>query len=268
MASLIERIKSWAYWWGMIIPIQIAGLYSIYLLCTSTPSYWWAYTLCGYILLIWLGVSACYHRLVSHRSFQTGRWRKCFMICCAIASGQGSPIIWGLVHRYHHRLADTDQDPHTPQHGFWHSYVGYMFKLKIDRMEIKYISDLIEDPDMVFAHQYYLLIFWIINIVIFLLSPVVWLWGLMLPAFITFHLNASVNSTSHWTKLGYRNYETKDDSMNIPWLWPIFMSDSWHNNHHGLASSPNFGKYWWELDPVYWLVCLIRTTDKSHHTKV
>jgi stearoyl-CoA desaturase (delta-9 desaturase) len=254
---ILERIKFWAPMWGGWFPIQAAGVYTIF---AAAPDYWWVYTMLGYVLLMMLGLSACYHRLLSHRSFQTGRVRKCFMIWCAIMSGQGSPIYWVLIHRgYHHRLADTDRDPHSPRQGFWHSYFLWMFKMKQDSLSPKYAVDLMRDADVVFAHKHYLAIFWVSHIVIYLISPVAWLWGVMLPAFIAFHSYAINTSVNHWTKFGYKNYETKDDGVNVVWLWPFILGEAWHNNHHGRAGNSNFGKLWWELDPTHWLIWLIRS---------
>jgi stearoyl-CoA desaturase (delta-9 desaturase) len=59
------------------------------------------------------------------------------------------------------------------------------------------------------------------------------------------------------SKLGYRNYPTKDDSVNCPWLFPLLLGEAWHNNHHGDGRNPNYGRRWWELDPTFWLIKII-----------
>jgi len=256
--TLFEKIKFWAPMWGGMIPIQVLGIYSIF---ATMPSYWWVATIVGYVCIMMLGLAICYHRYLSHKSFETPRFIKQFMLWCAILSGQGSPIFWVVIHRgYHHRLADTDRDPHSPKHGFWHSYVTWMFKIKPGDMHTKYTVDLLRDKDVVFCHHYYIWIFWISNIVLAAISINIWLYGVILPAFIAFHSYALNTSMNHWTTKGYKNYQTKDDGLNVVWLFPLILGEAWHNNHHGDAKNSNFGgRKWWEFDPAYWLIKLIRT---------
>lgn len=33
---------------------------------------------------------------------------------------------WVSAHRFHHRHCDTEEDPHTPYEGFWHSHMGWL----------------------------------------------------------------------------------------------------------------------------------------------
>lgn len=249
--------------WPMIF-IQIFGIFSLVNLLISTTNFWYVYTIIGYICIMLLGVSACYHRLLSHKSFEVNRIMKCFMIWCGILSAQGSPIYWALIHRgYHHRFADTDKDLHSPKKGFWHSYIWWMFKIKQDYLDPKYVVDLLKDKDVVFGHTKFLHIFWLSNLVIFLIDTNIWLYGIILPAFIAFHSFSLNNSMNHSTKLGYKNYKTKDESMNVVWLWPLILGEAWHNNHHGLASDSNFGgRRWWELDPTSWLINIVRSDYK------
>ena len=257
--QVIDKIKFWAPTWGAWLPIQAVGLYSLYnLFLGDVVSHWWVYTIVGYMLLSVVGIAIGYHRYLSHRSFKTNGWWQRILIWCGIMSGQGSPVFWALIHRgYHHRLSDKPDDPHSPKHGFWHSYVGWLFKIK-PVMNNKYVIDLIQNKDVAFAHRFYFPILWISNLVIFFVSPDAWMWGIMFPAFLTFHSYALNTSINHCTSLGYRNYNTIDDSTNVPWLWIFLLGDAWHNNHHRYAKDSNFKRRWWELDPAYWIICLIR----------
>lgn len=245
----------------MWLPIQLAGFFCVYLLLTDISSVWLWYTALGYVCLMMIGVSACYHRLLSHRSFTTGKWRRRFMLWCAIMSGQGSPIYWSVIHRgYHHKKADTENDIHSPRHGFWHSYLTWMFKIKTDVLNTKYVLDLINDEEIVFLHKNYILIFWCNHLLFFLIDPTFWLWFLVFPAFLCFHSFALNNSINHWTKFGYRNFKTNDNSINVPWLWPLILGEAWHNNHHASPNQSNFGfAKWWELDPTSWIIKIIRS---------
>ena len=137
-----------------IIPIQLIGLYTVYTVFAGTaPSWWWVAAVVGYICIMMLGVCACYHRMLSHKSFETTRSMKIFMLWCSALSGQGSPIFWATIHRgYHHRYTDQELDPHSPIHGFWNSYILWMFKIKDGDHNTKYVVDLLRDKDVMFFH--------------------------------------------------------------------------------------------------------------------
>ena len=238
--------------------MQVFGVLSIYNICVgSAPWWWWIATIIGYICLTMLGISAGYHRLFCHRSFTVNIVIKRLLLWLGIMAGQGSPIFWIGIHRgYHHRYADTDKDAHSPKHGFWHSYILWMFKR--DSMSIRSTVDLIRDPDMVFAHKHYIKILWATHLILALISIDLWMYLLMFPAFITLHGFLSQTSLTHISFMGYRNYNTSDNSVNSPWLFPFILGESWHNNHHGEGRNPNYGRKWWELDPTYWIICLIK----------
>ncbi|MCZ0899321.1 acyl-CoA desaturase, partial [Microcoleus sp. HI-ES] len=59
-----------------------------------------------------LGITLGYHRLVTHRSFQTPKWLEYFLVICGTLSCEGGPIDWVGMHRLHHIHSDTETDPH------------------------------------------------------------------------------------------------------------------------------------------------------------
>ena len=256
--QLVKNTFRFTNLWGSIIPMQIIGLYAIYSIFSgSAPSWWWMTTIVGYVCLKMLGVSAGYHRLFSHKGFKVNLLTKRILLWFGILAGQGSPLFWIGIHRgYHHRYADREGDAHSPRDGFWHSYILWMFKR--DSMSIRSVVDLLQDPDMVFAHKHYIKILWITNLLVALISIDLWIYLLAFPAFITLHSFLIQTSVTHLPWAGYRNYTVKDDSVNVPWLFPIILGEAWHNNHHGDGRNPNYGRRWWEIDPTYWLIKLIR----------
>jgi len=247
-----------------IIPVQVIGFYAIYLLFSGqAPNWWWITFIVGYICIMMLGICAGYHRLFSHRGYQTSPLMKKLILWFATLSGQGSPIFWCAIHRgYHHRYTDKEGDPHRPEDGFWHSYILWMFKIKNGDHNTKYIVDLLRDKDILFFHKHYNLIFCISHILIATISFDLWVWLVILPSFVTSHSFSLQTSLNHAKTYGYRNYATKDNSVNVLWLFPLILGEAWHNNHHGDAKNANYGsKRWWELDPTYWLIKLIKTKD-------
>jgi len=244
--------------WGSIIPMQVFGIYALYeIFAGQAPAWWWIATVTGYVCIKMLGVSAGYHRLFSHAGYKVNIVVKRILLFFGILAGQGSPIFWIGIHRgYHHRYADKPGDAHSPKDGFWHSYIGWMFTRS--KMSIRSVVDLLRDPDMVYAHRHYIKILWATNIVLALISIDLWLYLLAFPTFITLHSFLTQTSVTHLYWAGYRNYAVSDNSVNVPWLFPIILGEAWHNNHHGDGRNPNYGRRWWEIDPTYWLICLIR----------
>jgi len=262
MSKFESTTRFWLHVIAGVIPMYLFGFYAVYTLFVGQDLNWLWATLVGYVCVNMLGISACYHRMLSHKGFTTYRPIKWFMLWSAAICAQGSPISWVTIHRgYHHRLADAPGDPHSPKDGFWHSYIGWMFKTKNGELSPKYTVDLLRDPDCVLIHNRYAEILFLSHIIIACISFDFWLYAMLLPVFITSHSYSLNTSVNHYTKLGYRNYETKDDSINVLWLWPLILGEAWHNNHHGNAKNPNYGVKSWELDPTYWLIKLIRKRE-------
>jgi stearoyl-CoA desaturase (delta-9 desaturase) len=257
-ASVLKNTMHFPNLWGSIIPMQVFGIYALYeIFAGQAPAWWWIATVTGYVCIKMLGVSAGYHRLFSHAGYKVNIVVKRILLFFGILAGQGSPIFWIGIHRgYHHRYADKPGDAHSPKDGFWHSYIGWMFTRS--KMSIRSVVDLLRDPDMVYAHRHYIKILWATNIVLALISIDLWLYLLAFPTFITLHSFLTQTSVTHLYWAGYRNYAVSDNSVNVPWLFPIILGEAWHNNHHGDGRNPNYGRRWWEIDPTYWLICLIR----------
>lgn len=263
-SKIFTNIKQQPNLWGGIIPMQLFAAWAIYRIFTGTaPDWWWMATIAGYVCLMMLGISGCYHRMLSHRSYQTHTAIKRVMMWFAAVAGQGSPIFWATVHRgYHHRYTDREGDPHSPKDGFWHSYMLWMFTLSNGDLSPKSCVDLMRDTDCMFVHKHYLKILWISHLCLALISVDLWLYTMLLPAWITLHGYSINTSMNHSRKYGYVNYPREDDSKNVVWLFPLILGEAWHNNHHGDPKNPNYGhRRWWELDPTYYLIKLI---SKKH----
>ena len=249
--------------WGCIVPMQFIGIYALYNIITGqAPDWWWITGLIGYVCLAMLGISAGYHRLLCHNGYKVNKFTKRILLWFAMIAGQGGPLFWIGIHQgYHHRYTDKEGDAHSPRDGFWHSYILWMFKR--ETMSIRSVTYLFKDPDIVFAHKHYIKILWITHLIVALISINLWIYLLAFPAFITLHCFLVQTSVTHLPWAGYRNYSLKNDSVNVPWLFPFILGEAWHNNHHGDSRSPNHSKHWWELDPTYWIIKLIQRTPRE-----
>lgn len=261
MKQILKNTFTVTHLWGGIVPLHIFGLAALYIvLAGTTPAWWWLAALAGFFFIKFLGVGAGYHRYFSHRGFTVSRPVKLLMLWWGAVSGQGSPILWAGVHRgLHHKHSDRPGDPHSPEQGFWHSYIWWMFKLPNNSVPVRSIVDLARDTDVAFFHRHYSIILWASHLAVALVSVDLWLFLLALPALVTLHVFCLQTSVVHLRWLGYRRYDTRDDSVNCPWIWPLSMGESFHNNHHGDPKNPSYGRRWYEIDPTYWLIQLIRT---------
>ena len=55
-----------------------------------------------------LGITAGYHRLLSHKAFKVPRWLEYLIVSGGYLCFEGSPISWVATHRVHHRYTDRE----------------------------------------------------------------------------------------------------------------------------------------------------------------
>ena len=64
-----------------------------------------------------IGVTVGFHRLLTHRAFQTYPWLERTFAVMGSLSVQGSVMDWVADHRKHHAHTDKEGDPHSPHVG-------------------------------------------------------------------------------------------------------------------------------------------------------
>ena len=91
----------------------------------------------------------------------------------------------------------------------------------------------------------------------FATSP--WQYLLLLPIFAMGAVHgAIINWFAH--KYGYTSYKMKNTSHNLISVDFLMLGESYHNNHHKFPSAINFGRKWYELDPIYPVIRLLGWT--------
>ena len=75
-----------------------------------------------------------------------------------------------------------------------------------------------------------------------------------------------INSVAHM--IGYRAFKTPDRSTNCWWLALISWGEGWHNNHHAFPFSARLGLRWFEFDPAWLLVRVLRLVHLAHEIKL
>jgi stearoyl-CoA desaturase (delta-9 desaturase) len=204
-----------------------------------------------------------FHRLLTHRSFETYRPVKYAFAVLGSMAIQGPVIGWVSDHRKHHAHTDEDGDPHSPHvgageglRGLWHAHVGWLFRHNSGAEADRYARDLVEDRGMRIISR----AFGPLALLSLLLPAAIgWLvsgslagaltafvWGGLVRLFFVHHVTWSVNSVCHY--FGRRRFDTEDRSTNVLWLALPSLGESWHHNHHAFPRSAMHGLRWWEFD--------------------
>jgi len=252
----------------VFIPVHILGIMAICFIPFVSP-YWLLLTLLGWILFSGFGISVGFHRLFSHRSFETYRWMEIVLLILGSFGAEGSSIFWRSVHSaVHHQYTDKEKDLHSPIHGKYNAFMGWMFSLKGDSVNFRQAKDLLRDPVHVHVHKYYYRYLWIPVIVSALINWHIALFFFGLPMMISIYQENFINLFCHAPGLfTYRNIDTDDQSMNHVIIGYLTWGNGWHNNHHANPREADFGlgrKYkWWEFDPAMLIVNLIKKRTKA-----
>lgn len=210
-----------------------------------------------------MGVTIGYHRLLSHRSFRCPKIIEYFWVLGGYLAFEGSPIWWATIHRAHHRYTDQSLDPHSPRYGWMNAYYGWIchsrYPAYID--PAAQAKDLIKDPIYRFLEQnghweraHALAVVIGLGFRIILLVSFGWTIALasLAAAVIVQQVPLLLNVVCHLPKLGYKNYQTGDDSVNVWWVALLTAGEGWHNNHHAFPGSARSGLKPRELD-LSWL---------------
>ncbi|MEE9275657.1 MAG: fatty acid desaturase [bacterium] len=253
-------------WWTVLV----IGLIHLGAFLAFLPEF---YSTSGLVLFFALyvatglfGVTLCFHRLLTHRSFQTYKWVEYLLTYCACLALQSGPIEWVSTHRIHHKEADQEPDPHSPLVNFLWAHAGWLFVTFPDCQSYgeysRFAKDLGRDPVQRFFDIFCFPIYATTTVLIYFagelygglgLSWVVW--GMLARTVVLWHSTWFVNSASHlW---GYRNYETDEDSTNNWWVSLLAFGEGWHNNHHADQRSAAHGQRWFELDLTYLVIRLM-----------
>jgi stearoyl-CoA desaturase (delta-9 desaturase) len=225
-------------------------------------------------LLTAVGVTVGFHRLLTHRAFQTHAWLRYVLAVMGSMSLQGPVVDWVADHRQHHTFTDEEGDPHSPHaghgaglggmvRGLWHAQVGWLFEHHGQASSRRYAPDLLADPTMRRINRSFPLIALFTLALPFVLGLglsggslraglTALLWGGLVRIFLVHHVTWSINSICHF--FGSRRFETSDRSTNVFWLALPSLGEAWHHNHHAFPRSAFHGLRWYELDPSGWLI--------------
>ncbi len=247
---------------AVIVPFA-AFLAALPLLWNSLVGWTDLAILVGVYLSTAFGITIGYHRLLTHRAFETYRPLKYLLAIFGSMAVQGPVIGWVADHRKHHAHTDEEGDPHSPHvghgsglKGLYHAHMGWLFDTHGMAEARRYARDLREDPGMRFINRHFLV--WValglaipfalgLGITGELTGGLTALfWAGLVRIFFVHHITWSINSICHF--VGQRRFDTDDRSTNVFWLALPSLGEAWHHNHHAFPRAATHGLRWWEID--------------------
>lgn len=234
-----------AHWTGL------AGAAGAVFLLAQGASAWW---LLAWAAGHWLGgviVSVALHRYFTHGAFTTSKtWRVVLALITPLAF-QGSALDWSTAHQTHHTQSDTAGDPHITA---WH-YLWFKRYRDVPMETWRMRQLLAEDRLLGYVHRYALVIVLVYATVLWLIHPMLLLFGYLAPLGSVHFVGAVHQVSSH------RGGEPHD----WPWLeWVLPAAGEWnHHHHHAHPRDPRLGRF----DYGWWFIRWISTPQVGKATK-
>lgn len=263
---------------GTRVALLVAIITPIFGLVAAIISVWgWGFrwsdlALLGVMyLLTVIGITVGFHRLFTHRAFETNRVVEVVLAVLGSMAVQGSLMQWVALHRRHHQHSDHAEDPHSPHHqgtgvggvvrGLWHAHVGWMFEPNPPNLQ-RYVKDISQSDALRKASALFPL--WVL---VGLLIPAAlgwvlvgtpsgaltgFIWGGLVRILLVHHVTWSINSVCHvW---GRQPYNSQDESRDNTLFGIVGLGEGWHNTHHAFPTSARHGLKWWQIDVSYWVI--------------
>lgn len=174
------------------------------------------------------------------------------------------PDEWRAIHLWHHDEVETKNDPHSPRHkGLGHVLFGMYFLYTVAKKErarifLKYGT---ATPNDWMERNLYRRFTWLglvlmlpADLLLFgpMAGSIIWAIQILWMPAVAGIINGACHFQRWWWS--YRNYQTKDDSVNVFWAGWIIGGEGYHNNHHGESGCAKLSRRWFEIDPGWGLI--------------
>jgi fatty-acid desaturase len=202
------------------------------------------YSLMFYSLIYLIGYNF-YHRVISHGQLEITKFGQIITGYLGLFCMLGDALTYSLFHRYHHKYSDTVKDLHSPVHGRYHSFIGWMFKENNIGQYQFLIKDLTQSKFniLILYNKYQYALIWVTIIALLFASYELAL-GLLISMVSVFILEMLANSfLTH-------SPSQKTAVRNTLYSW-ISLS-TYHDFHHTNSSTIT------RNDPVFYLVPLFK----------
>ena len=229
------------------------------------------------LLVFWfisgMGITMGYHRLFSHKSYQTNTFLEWVLMIFGSLALENTILKWSSDHRKHHSFSETEDDPYSIVKGFWHAHIGWVLKNTTEeKSRIVGVKDLEKKSAIIFQNKYYYHIAIIAGVFIPLLIGLIYgrpigalLWGTFLRVTLVHHATFLINSLCHYK--GDRTYDVSSTSRDS-WIVSLFtFGEGYHNYHHKFPSDFRNGVSWFSFDPSKWLISLFSFFKITTHLR-
>lgn len=224
------------------------------------------------MVLTGLAVTAGYHRLFSHRTFEAHPLMRFFFLAFGAAALENSALKWCSDHRDHHQFVDTEKDPYNIKKGFWHAHILWIFFQEPQGRSHNNVLDLKDDRLVLWQNRFYLPLAIFIGFA--LPTGLASLWGDPLGGFVVggflrmvvnHHLTFFINSLCHmWGTQTYSDRNTARDN----WVMSLFTyGEGYHNYHHAFPVDYRNGVRAYHWDPAKWLIWGLCRVGLARHLK-
>lgn len=209
---------------------------------------WYHYIIAIFIYFLngCLGMIMGYHRLVTHRSFEAPAWFEKMIVLFATIGLTGPAIDWVAIHKAHHRYADTEKDPHSPD------YLGKFrvhFLTMFANVNPKYAGRILKNTFYRFQRKYYFLINILYAVCLYAVDPFAVIYAWLFPAALVIGFGTAILSTSH------RKNKPHNDFILALLTW----GDAFHEEHHDHPNKARLHK--WDITGI-----IIETFFKTKYT--
>ncbi|KAE8380443.1 hypothetical protein BDV26DRAFT_279512 [Aspergillus bertholletiae] len=227
----------------------------------------------GYAHNTGICITAGYHRLWSHQSYNASWPLKLYLAIFGAAAMEGPILWWARKHRAHHRYTDTDEDPYSVKDGLLHAhFLWIVFK---QRRRTRYVdsSDLEADPIVQWQYRHFpvlaILMGWVFPMVIIGVLFEDWIGGFVYGAILKMvyvhHSTFCINSLAH--SLGERPYDDRATPCDNLFASLLTMGEGYHNFHHTFPSDYRNGVRWYQYDCTKWVIAIWEKLGLAYELK-
>ncbi len=209
-------------------------------------------------LFVGLSITAGYHRLFAHKTYQAAWPVRLALLVFGAGALENSVLKWAADHRVHHAHVDHDRDPYNITKGFWWAHMGWIF-FENQPIPASVVRDLSEDKLVVWQDKYYV---WIgLGVALGIPIAVGLLTGHLLGCLliggvarivVSHHGTFFINSLCHM--IGRRPYSTEHSARDSPIMAVLAFGEGYHNYHHSFPFDYRNGVKVWHFDPAKWMI--------------
>ncbi len=236
-----SRLTLFGYWLGPVF-ILLSHAGCLLLLATGLSPGAMAWAL-GLYLIRMLATTAIYHRLLTHRSYDTSPTLLRLGCFVGASAGHMGPSWWKAHHLAHHRSSDAAADVHSPFQphagfrGFLWSQGGWLLSRQFLPEALP--ADVEADPVLRAIDRFHFVPLLLLALLSYQIGGLAYLGAFCLSTTVLFHGVQTVNSLSHL--FGSQPFRTADNSRNNSLVAFLTLGEGWHNLHHAFQHSARHG---------------------------